>query len=135
MCVEAPPPPPHTFVLPLPCALPTPNSRLHWAARAKLTRTLRNTSRIIAQSVRHDWARPTGRVHITLTLLRGKGQKFLDVDAVPAALKPVLDGLVDAGWARDDHPKWLRLTTAQARTSGPPAVRVSVASRTPDDQD
>jgi hypothetical protein len=67
---------------------------------------------------------------LTLTLLRGKGQRFLDVDNAIAALKPCLDAAVDAGLIAGDSPKLARVLyapegLAQER-SAKPGVRMVV---------
>lgn len=110
---------PFTFVVPVPERLVTPNSRLHWAAKARMVHSLRADVSVVArvermrQSVRTAVHGEKRAVH--LLLVRGKGQKLLDMDNCVGALKPVLDGLRDAGWIYDDRESHLDYRVSQRK--------------------
>jgi hypothetical protein len=117
-----------TFTIPIP-QLVSGNVRLHWAERARRVRLIRGQVALLATSERTRLGRrrATTSCALTLTLIRGKGQHLLDVDNMYAALKPVLDGLVDAGWLVDDRPGWCVYTANQARDNAVgPAVIVQL---------
>lgn len=111
------------FTIPLAgCTLVTPNSRLHWRAKAKLVKDFRQLAYRSASPKRI----PTGEHrYIDLTLVRGKGQRLLDPDAIPYACKPLLDGIVDAGLLYDDAEKWCTSTYSQIKDAKP-ELRVRV---------
>lgn len=101
----------------------TPNTRrrMHWAEQARVTKAQRELASLLAQA----WPRQAGHHDVYLTLVRGKGQRLLDLDAIPSAAKPYLDGLVDAGLLVDDSPRWCTPHYEQIR--GPRAeLRVRV---------
>lgn len=126
----------YSFTIAVPHDLPTANSRLHWAKRAALTKQAREvvTAQARAKRLRNGpvWAvgtrivpEATGRCYLHMTLIRGKGQRMLDHDNAVSAMKPVIDGLVSAGWLKDDSFKWLQYDADQRR--GPePAVEVCI---------
>jgi hypothetical protein len=100
----------------------TPNTRrkLHWAEQARITKSQRELARLVAHAVKLAGPTGFGRTadlprDIHLTLVRGKGQRLLDLDALGAACKPYLDGIVDAGLLVDDSPKWCTPHYAQER--------------------
>lgn len=98
------------FVIPLTVKPPTANSRLHWAARARLVAMLRAGSSVIAASERNRLGAPKaeGRRRLELTYVRAgrEGSQPLDADACAAAMKPIVDAIVSAGWLRDDSADW-----------------------------
>jgi hypothetical protein len=123
----------YAFVIPLPTAMVTPNSRLHWAARARQVAQSRQTTRTIASQFRTlqgvAAARSGEQRGVTLTLVRGKHQRILDEDNCVGALKPILDGLKDAGWIYDDRRSSLwPYTVSQLKDNAVgPCVMVEVA--------
>ena len=99
------------FTIPLTVKPPTANSRLHWAARARVTAVLRAETHLIAVSERNRLGAPlaTDRRRLELTYIRPKGREGshpLDADSVAAAMKPIVDAIVRAGWLRDDSAPW-----------------------------
>lgn len=94
-----------TITMPLPYPRLTPNLRLGWRERARLTREQREMA--------HWWARqsavlaehrrtgagpffPTGRVRLDVTMCLAPGFRQLDDDNAWASLKAIRDGLADA---------------------------------------
>ena len=78
----------------------TLNQRLHWAARSRLTRGLRESTAWLANLP----ALPS--VHVVLHY-RPADNRRRDPDNIVATLKPCLDGLVDAGIVPDDTPQFV----------------------------
>jgi hypothetical protein len=92
-----------------PSKLLAPNKArtVHYMAKAKVSRELRETGRLAALSVLslfHDATRPifTGPVVLTETIYWGRGERRVDLSAVPSLCKPLEDGLTDAGVWLDD---------------------------------
>lgn len=81
---------------------PTPNQliRMHWAQVAKEKKRWRTMTYYQARSLRPQ----TPYRHVELTVVRGSS-RGTDLDNVLAAVKPIIDGLVDAGILADDCPK------------------------------
>lgn len=120
----------HRFTLSI-GVLPGPNDRLHWAKRARLTKAARETAYAQARSQRSRDEVPLNAdtpATVRLTLIRGKGQRFLDADNLAACLKPVLDALVESGWLAGDSPRWLSGYAVEQRrdTTRGPAVDVEI---------
>jgi hypothetical protein len=117
-----------TFEVSLPWSLVTPNSRLHWGAKARIVADLRASVGIQALSWRkaHSLPPADGRRALSLVLVRGKRQRFLDeADNLPAALKPCLDSLKDAGIIVDDAARHVEVKYSQGR-GDKPALRITV---------
>lgn len=75
------------------------NQRLHWAAKARLSRTVRDITHMRAKADKV----PAFDVPVIVTLnYRQKVQRPIDSDNLYATVKPCLDGLRDAGVLRDD---------------------------------
>lgn len=74
------------------------NSRIHWAAKARITSSVRRTT---------SWlCKPLGaanQIQVTLTYYP-KDSRRRDADNLVATLKPICDGIVDAGVVTDDDP-------------------------------
>lgn len=77
----------------------TDNARLHWAAKSRRVRALRLRASYLA----HDWdtSPRSGRVRIIATIITRTRTRF-DPTNADAAVKPILDGIVDAGILPDD---------------------------------
>ena len=93
--------------LPDPCLLPNRRRNAHWSVQNEATQALRMAVR--GADIRMDDVHQlplTERVEIAYTVFWGdryKGKRKLpDVDALPTACKPILDGLIDAGILVDD---------------------------------
>lgn len=90
-----------TVVLPLPPTPLSPNARVHWAQKARATKLYRRDARMltIAAGGRNlRWRRAVARATFYWPCLRRR-----DVGNAEAMLKPVFDGMVDAGLLVDDN--------------------------------
>lgn len=128
------------FTIPLGNELPTPNlvRTKHWSWRARVTKDLRGAAWMATREALIDWMASQGSMEardallaervlrrVEFTLVRGKGQQMLDPDAVPSALKPILDGIVDTHLLVDDSAKWCQPVYAQER-GDKPLLRVEI---------
>lgn len=79
----------------------TPNElvRLHWAQKAKEAKKWRTMSAYVARKFKPK----TPFESVELTFIRGSSRQC-DFDNGIAALKPIIDGLKDAGIILDDNP-------------------------------
>lgn len=80
--------------------------RMHWAARAKIARSLR----LAAWAAWHEAGRPTLSPPAEVSLA-GYVRRLLDHDALLSAMKPCLDGIFQNAALRDDGPAFLRIGT------------------------
>lgn len=77
------------------------NQRLHWAAKAKLTRQIRDTTALLARKM-------TPAKHITVQLVWVVTDKRRrDSDNTYPTFKAMCDGIVDAGVVTDDTPQYM----------------------------
>lgn len=74
------------------------NDRLHWRAKAARVQTIRNAAALAVRS--HQQA---NRIRVTLHYFPKDGRRR-DADNLVATLKPLCDGIVDAGVVPDDDP-------------------------------
>lgn len=79
------------------------NQRLHWAQKAKLTRTIREITKM---TVRRDglWAADQITVQLTWVVT---DKRRRDSDNIYPTFKAMCDGLVDAGIVADDTPEYM----------------------------
>jgi crossover junction endodeoxyribonuclease RusA len=93
-----------TFIIALPYDRPplTANQRLHWAAKAKLTRELRGGA---AATTAHVPSMELCQVELTWFVT---DKRRRDVDNLMPTLKALCDGLVDSGIVPDDTPDMMR---------------------------
>lgn len=73
-------------------------------AKAEKTKTIRETSRLLAQAVKlpKDVGFATVQLHY-----RPRDNRRRDTDNLIATAKPIYDGLVDYGLVEDDVPQWM----------------------------
>lgn len=122
----------HTWLIPLAgVTLPTQNSRMHHMKRARLIHDIRELARMVSLGERNrlGLAEATEPRAVTLTLIRGPGQKMLDSDNAIAALKVVRDSLQckdGAGWIVDDSPRWAKVAYGPQERGLQPGVTVTV---------
>jgi Holliday junction resolvase RusA-like endonuclease len=84
-------------------------SRLHFGAKARLRKRFGWTFRMEAQLCGFD-SRPKeqiGKVRLGIKVFRA-GRRY-DPDNAVSGLKPLFDGMRDAGYLRNDSPVWLEL--------------------------
>lgn len=92
----------YTIVLPWKRPLLSMNDRMHWAQKARLTRQVRDTTRLLA------WGLPRGLERIEITLhYRPIDNRRRDTDNLTPVLKACADGVVDAGVVADDTPQYM----------------------------
>lgn len=95
----------------------TPNTREHWAKRAKRTKSQRDAMKTAV----HLWALEYGLPQVVVTLTRVSPRAMDAHDNLRAALKPHVDGIADA-LGIDDSSQLVRWEYAQRK--GAPAVEV-----------
>ena len=107
-----------SYVLDLP-NLPTwtANDRGHWSQRAETVAWWRS---LTAQAARKAQLPTLGRVAVTLAMTPADRRRR-DPDGLAGALKPALDGLVDAGVIADDS--WRQVASVTLRIDAPQPSR------------
>lgn len=99
------------------------NSREHWARKAEKTKALRTAAYLLAKQ-QHIPA--LGKCAVSLTI-HPRTNRRRDTDNFVASLKPLCDGLVDAGIVADDHPGFMvkdMPTIGESDTRGLMSLRV-----------
>lgn len=79
------------------------NSRQHWAAKARVTRQVRQDVLVLLRAARVP---ACGRVVVQLGYTP-RDRRRRDTDNLVATLKAVADGVVDAGVVPDDTPEFM----------------------------
>lgn len=94
-----------TWTVELPVGIPliNANRRQHWAAKAKLTRALREAALVCA---RRDHIPHLTRAHIIVEF-RPPDRRRRDVHNLYPSAKACIDGVVDAGVLVDDSDQYL----------------------------
>jgi crossover junction endodeoxyribonuclease RusA len=95
-----------TITIPIPDKRLSPNARVHWAAKGRLTRLSRSGAELVAKSALKGapppkWAKC--RANVT-AYFRTKAHP--DPDNLIARMKSVFDGFEDAGIVADDKGLW-----------------------------
>lgn len=107
---------------------PLPNKRMHWAEKADENRTWRSAAFVKARDAwrQHDHADdfPLRKAVLQVVVIRPGGQGP-DPDNALAAVKPVIDGLVDAGILVSDRRECVSYLTPQYEV-GPVGLRIDV---------
>ena len=84
----------------------SPNAarRTHYHEKSDISAELRDRAMLAALAVRPHGRVPmlSGDVVLEITVYWGKGERRVDLSAIPAMCKPLEDGLTDAGIWRDD---------------------------------
>lgn len=93
---------------PAPGALLSMNDRGHWRRRHQLTRVWRHTAKLGAVSARNAdrWQCPLPPAVVAVGL-PVRDSRRRDPANYSATVKPIVDGLVDAGLRPDDTPEWV----------------------------
>jgi hypothetical protein len=113
-----------TVKLMLPPAALSSNSRAHWSARAEATRWYRNAAMIALRAACKKVRRANHvRLHVSYDITKSldPGYRPRDIMNGMSALKPAVDGLVDAGLVKDDswkHLSWGSLEITKQGSSG-----------------
>lgn len=96
------------IAFPPPAQALTMNQRLHWAQRSKISRAWRDAAGQAAMR----WVRTEGVTFpgpsIVTVALPVVGNRRRDPHNWFPTVKPIIDGLVDAGVWPDDTPAWVR---------------------------
>ena len=90
-----------TIVLPWKKPLLNLNTRQHWAAKARDTETVRSVTAMLCRDL--DEAQ---RVRVQLSYTP-RDKRRRDADNLVGMLKPICDGIVDAGVVPDDTPEFM----------------------------
>ena len=114
---------PITLTVPAPTEFINLNQRLHWAKKAKLTKTWRTLTRIHAQNAGLPKGLP--RVHVTATIHKPHGRAFDAHNYVPT-LKAAIDGLVDYGLVPDDTNAHLVGPDMRQGAKGPARIELTI---------
>lgn len=99
------------FDLPAKCL--TMNQRLHWAQKSKISRAWRDAACAAADRFAADHALLPGmtvRPSLVTVHIPVKQNRRRDPHNWFPTIKPIIDGLVDAGLWPDDTPEWVRCT-------------------------
>ena len=108
-----------TIILPLPARKLSPNARVHWAEKAKLTRAARKVAHLAALEVL-NLRRPPGWLKARLEVKAFfKTRNFPDPDNLTASMKSSIDGIADAGIILDDKALWPERPTFEKDASNP----------------
>ena len=84
----------------IPPAALSPNARVHWAARHRATRQMRESGYEHALVELRDWLM-VPCIELTYEF---RHYRRLDEDSLAVRMKPFVDGLVDAEVVEDDNP-------------------------------
>ena len=98
----------------------TSNRRLHWAARARMARTIRAQAHAAARRSLTPVSRP---VLLTITVTYPQAGRHDPANWADWA-KPAIDGITDAGIWPDDDASWVRSTAFRA---APETTRDTIA--------
>jgi hypothetical protein len=95
-----------TIVLPIPARKLSPNARVHWAEKAKLTKASRKVAHLAALEAL-NLRRPPGWVKAKMNVKAFfKTMNFPDPGNFMASLKSSEDGIADAGIIVNDRALW-----------------------------
>jgi crossover junction endodeoxyribonuclease RusA len=104
------------------------NSREHWAAKARTTQQVRFTASRLCEPLRR-----ANKIEVVLTYFP-KDSRRRDADNLVATLKPICDGIVDAGVVTDDDPSHMvkHMPVIAEPDSSDPRMELSITVLTPD---
>lgn len=109
---------------------PNKSRREHWSVRAEQVKQCRESTGMQALSAMRALREFPAREPRTLAIevVRGKtGGNLLDLDNCISQLKAAIDGIKDAGWLKDDSPKWLTaLSVSQRKDMNERGIRLRV---------
>lgn len=94
----------------------TSNQRMHWARKRDVVSNLRERAGWVAKQLEPI----TGPVSVTMHVAYPNRSRTRDAHNLAPTLKPILDGIVDAGVLVDDNDEYVRCTSiiADENTSG-----------------
>lgn len=109
-----------------PCALLSLNDRLHWAEKGRRSRAWRTATAAAAIQVLGPPSKrrqPRSLVTVTLPVRSNKTKR--DAHNYFATVKPIIDGLVDAGCWPDDDGEWVVTAEPRFRVNGAVTVELT----------
>jgi hypothetical protein len=113
-----------TFARPAP--LLSLNDRHHWAHRSRVNKLWRTAAHTAACTIGPPSARrANGRVLIAVTLPVRSVKVRRDPHNFVATIKPIIDGLVDAGVVPDDDSRWVVTAEPAFAAGSTVTVRIS----------
>ena len=120
-----------TFTVPLPPRELSPNGREHWATKGRATADYREYVGWEAQQARKRASiEELPKVSISLVFCtkdaKGRFYQPRDIGNGVAAFKAGFDGIVDAGWMKDDSRKFLELGRVEITAERGPFVEVTI---------
>ena len=108
-----------TIILPIPARKLSPNARVHWAEKAKLTRAARKAAYFAALEAL-NLRKPPGWSKARLDVKAFfKTRNFPDPDNLTASMKSSIDGIADAGIILDDKSLWPERPVFEKDASNP----------------
>jgi hypothetical protein len=107
----------------------TANDHVNWWQKAARAKDVREATKLQAQSQRHEKA-TASTVSVVYRVVWPKGKRRMDWDNLATALKPLQDGLVDAGVIWRDGPDWVTAVSYEQSRGTLPGI-VVVVSVTP----
>lgn len=119
-----------TIEFPLPCKPLTMNQRMHWAAKAKVTRLWRASGYAAAMGacLRGEMRSPRSRSVVQLTIPVRSTKIRRDPHNWFPTVKAVIDGLVDAGLWPDDTSEYVITVEPKFRQGGPVTIDITPAT-------
>lgn len=115
-------------LLPLPSRGVSPNARLHWADKHRAVKAARRVAWYWFRRVLPlDWQQQP----VTLDVIyrcpgRSEGYRPRDIQNAIGALKPMVDGMVDANVVPDDSAEWVQWGRVSISKVGLPGILVTV---------
>ena len=108
-----------TIILPLPARKLSPNARVHWAEKAKLTRAARKRA-LYASIEALQGRRPPGWTKAKMEVKAFfKTRNFPDPDNLTASMKSSIDGIADSGIIDNDKSLWPERPVFEKDTKNP----------------
>lgn len=118
---------PVTIQFPVPAKQLSMNDKTHWGTRHRWVKAWRHTACIeTINQVREPIPLPPCFVHVTIPFSRGARR---DPHNFFATVKPIVDGLVDAGLWPDDTTEWVTTVEPTLVVDTYPIVTVTLTPR------
>lgn len=114
-----------------PCELMSLNARMHWRSKAALTKHWRKWAWVLGTQVRRHsthqtWPLWPGVVTVELPVPDNRRR---DPHNYIATVKPIIDGLVDAGLWPDDTPEWVSVAEPRLIVRRDGLVRIVITPK------
>lgn len=112
-----------SFMLPLPSKELSPNSRVHWARKARAVKYYRNIARLIASQHRPNKPWRAAEIQFAFTFMNRRNR---DRDNLLSSLKSAVDGFADAGIVANDSQFTFLPIVITDQSKHTPGVRVTI---------